>query len=50
LVATYGSVAMGTPSGLEVRLYGLGARVALSGEDQSQLEVLADELAATFGW
>jgi len=46
LVQTYSSLEIGTPSGIRVSLYGLGARVQLSQEDQGRLERLAEELAA----
>lgn len=42
---TYSSVRWRAPDGMELRLYGLGQRVELSQEDQSQLVALAAELA-----
>jgi hypothetical protein len=45
-VQTYSSLEIETPSGIRVTLYGLGARVRLSEEDQGRLETLAEELAA----
>ncbi len=46
LAQTYGPLAFQTPDGLQLRLYGLGGRVALSGEDKDRLATLAAELAA----
>jgi hypothetical protein len=45
-VQAYGSLAISTPGGIQVVLYGLGPRVQLSAEDQARLEDLAGELAA----
>ena len=45
-VRAYSSVALQTPGGIKLWLYGLGERVELSGEDRSRLATFGAELAA----